>query len=70
MDNKLLLMNVVKSAHHLLKQILGVVFLEFSSLSHVTQQVTSLTKFHNKAHVLASFERIIKLNNILVGTLL
>jgi len=61
--------NVMKTTHHLLEQVFGVVFLQFSALAYVTEQVATLAEFHDETHVLASLKRVVQLNDILVCTL-
>jgi len=61
--------NVMKTAYHLLEQVFGIIFLQFSAFAYVTEQVATLAEFHDEAHVLASLKRVVQLNDILVCTL-
>jgi hypothetical protein len=70
MNNKLLRVDIVKPINKLLKEILGIIFLELSSLSDVGEKITTLAKFHNKANVFLCFERVVQSYNIRVITLL
>ena len=59
----------MKTAYHLLEQVFGIIFLQFSAFAYVTEQVATLAEFHDEAHVLASLKRVVQLNDILVCTL-
>lgn len=63
-------MDVVETADHLLEQVLRIIFLQLSALTHITQQVATLAKLHDEAHVLARLEGVVQLDDVLVGALL
>lgn len=54
--DELALMNVVEAGDHLLEQVLGIVFLELTTLSNVAEQIASLAQFHHEAHMFTRFK--------------
>lgn len=68
MDNKFLRVDVVETFDQLLEEILGIIFLQSSTLSHVCEQVATLTQLHDEANMLLGFEAIIKSHNVVMIT--
>ena len=56
MNHKLLGVNVMQPAHHLLEQVFGVVFFQLAPLADVAEQVSALAEFHHEAHMLVRLE--------------
>ena len=48
--------------HDLLKQILGILFCQFSPLSHIVKKITARAKFHHNQVVLCCLKSLQQLN--------